>query len=410
VAFSFSAPDVGAIEYTGTLTGGLEALWNFEDNGSGQALGTDSEGDYDVTNTNTVPTSATHKQGSHSADLTAANDEYFTRTGAAGDFNWNSTNECTMCSWMNLDTTPGEGALYNIFTKGTVAGEDFEFSSGVNEEMELVIYVGIDGTDYSEYTFADDSASFVEDQWYFVCIAINDSGSTSAGLADREMRIRIWDDTAGAVLSADETPLIPTSVGSVETPHWGPGQGGDINIGCYTEGSYQFDGLLDGFRFYSKALTADEMDAIRDAPLSAFTLAHCDSSGDPVEAETTYTTGQYGYLSLSSNGGAIYRESGSLEDLKIALNVSNLYAYYLSGIESSKLIFRYYVPARVESSDLQAAGTDEETGLMHGDLILLVGAVEPTYDLADADPSGGNIILDGTGRELLRYGEIDPFF
>lgn len=44
--FSNSAPDIGADEYTETLTGGLQAFWEFEDN-AGQAYGTDSEGSYD---------------------------------------------------------------------------------------------------------------------------------------------------------------------------------------------------------------------------------------------------------------------------------------------------------------------------------------------------------------------------
>jgi len=228
---------------------GIQAIWNFEDG----ALTTDSfEGTYILTNNNTVVSSETHKQGSYSADFTPGNSEYFSRSGAEADFGWNTSNQCTICAWIQIDNDTS----CDMFSKGTTAGHDFDLSIYSSSDQSLKVVLGYnsgDDTELVEFT----GANFEFDKWYFVCVAINDSGEEVEGLADQEVRIRIWDDTAGALLG-DVDEIV------AYTNHWEPGQGGDIHIGAYGTPESYWDGLIDGMRVYDKVLSFSQMDTLRD--------------------------------------------------------------------------------------------------------------------------------------------------
>jgi len=366
----------------------FKAWWKFEDT---PGILVDSEGDYTLTDHGTVVNVA-GKVG-EAADFTPDGD-YFTNSGATNDYNWDTSKKCTICAWVNIDNFPGAGEFHQIFSKGTDGGSDYVFSIYVNENGRLGSCFCVNANHETYECEVYGSANMVEDQWYHVCVSINDSGATVNGLADKEMRIRIWDDT--------ESEFLGTPGGDEETPllddNWVTDGGGDTHIGSYGAANY-WDGMIDEMRAYDDILTADEMDTIRTSATTISKFYHCDAAGDEVAANggTTYTAGESCYLCIDASGGSIFRATGALSNLQIGTDSTypdkEEWNYY-SGIETGTLIFCRIIQAGDRDLDLQAEGTAEGTGLIHGATTLVdLGGTEINYALPQADPDGDNIII-----------------
>lgn len=246
--------DIGAIIYKDPADDPptMRSLWNF-DVAPGLLVNSINT-DYNLTNNgsgvNVVELSATHKQGDRSADFETDNDEFLSFAGSVNDFSWDTDLEFTMCMWCRAEDT----VLGNLMSKGVTGTSDYEFSIDVEADGTPGIWIGhTNGTASEELDFT--GANIVIGIWYHICVAYNGSGSTSAGLADKELRIRIWDDNAGALLGgSEETPS------SANAKSWG--EGGDFQIGAYNSLN-QWDGLIDEVLIYDRCLTSAEMDDLR---------------------------------------------------------------------------------------------------------------------------------------------------
>lgn len=147
----------------------------------------------------------------------------------------------------------------------------------------------------------------------------------------------------------------------------------------------------------------DQNDCVIDTTaidFSAGTFYHCDADMAQIDAETTYTTGDTCYLCLQSNASQdIYYKDGPLGNLKIDTNLdypsaNSEWEFY--ALQDDIIQFSRTIAVGDRSVDLQAAGTAEGTGFIHG-ATTISDYVENTtvYTLPQADPDGGNIIIAG---------------
>jgi len=150
---------------------------------------------------------------------------------------------------------------------------------------------------------------------------------------------------------------------------------------------------------------------------SAGSFFHCNSSGTQINDETTYTTGETCYLCVESNGDNILFVDGPTSNLKIGTDSTypdkEEWEYY-SGIGTTTLIFYRTIQAGDRDLDLQAEGTAEGTGFIHGATKVIDSAEnEATYTLPQVDPDGGNIIIAapatftiGTSGDFTNYNNL----
>ena len=394
-----AAWDIGADVFVGE-TSELRAQWDFEDD---PGILVDSTGSYDLTDHGTVVNVAGLGGIWGEAASFNGSDQWLSRAGAAADYGWNTSQQCTVCNWVSPTALPGIGGLADSFSKGNVGTTTFEMSMSVDEDGSPTFYTGYDGTNYDTLTFI--GGDMVEGQRYWVCFAINDSGATVEGLEDQETRIRIWDNTAGALLGgAEETPLM--------THHWLGGQGGVTSIGSYGSGiAYFWNGIIDSFRFYNRVLSSADMDALRGSDMTISAFFHCDVDKVQIEEETTYNAGDTCYLCAQTSGGNLFFADGPANNIKIGTNMSYpalVDFNYHTGIGTAILQFARVIQPGDRDSDLQAEGVAEDVGLIHGATKLTdVGGTEIIYTLPQTDPAGGNIIIAapgffdiGTGKDI----------
>jgi len=179
--------------------------------------------------------------------------DYLYRIGASSDFWWNYSNRCTICTWIYADTSI-DSMVY--FSKGSTINSDLDLALGITADGSPFVEIGYNAGDNAETVYFT-GANIEDDKWYHICIAVNDNGAVDEGLTDKEIRIRIWDVTASALLNgAEETPTY--------TNNWEPGQGGQINIGARPNPSDYWHGMLDDLRVYTDVLSSTEMDTVRN--------------------------------------------------------------------------------------------------------------------------------------------------
>lgn len=216
------------------------------------ALTTDSSGEGNtLTNSNGVTNSTDHKEGSHSAEFDAGSSQCLYRSdgdlaagfpGKTGD----SVHKITVCCWVQFDTvTPAAPS-------GVVRKYDYASnwrSWGINlkhTSSELVWVVGYNSG--AAYEYAEFGTACQTGRWYHV-------GCTFDG-ASGDYRLRVWDDTAGALLDSDVTGT------------WSdadlPGTAAPLVLGAYLTDLRFHDGHLDDVVIFSDVLSADDIDAIRN--------------------------------------------------------------------------------------------------------------------------------------------------
>lgn len=134
-----------------------------------------------------------------------------------------------------------------------------------------------------------------------------------------------------------------------------------------------------------------------------------DLFGAEIAAETTYVAEDICNLCVRSDGDVIFFNEGPTSNLKIGTDMSypdKEEFEYSKGIETTVLLFSRVIQIGDRDVDLQAEGTAEDTGLIHGATKLIdAGNNEVIYTLPQADPDGGNIIISapyptGTPKEF----------
>jgi hypothetical protein len=248
-----TSPTWAANVFTGDAD--VMALWRVE---SG-ALTTDTISTNTLTNINTVTASATHKEGSYGADFVAASTQYLQCANAdlAAGFPWKSTGTGTgsVAFWVRFDVLPGVGTYVGLFSKYQLAagGRSFNVSVVGGASQYVVLSTGYNsgGTGEDVATHGTDLATGV---WYHVAVTYN--ASTRGGT------IRIWDDTAGAILGSDASG---TGANAIYLSTC------ELALGAYSgaaAGRFH-DGLMDEIVVFDRVLNTTEIDQIRAGTFGA---------------------------------------------------------------------------------------------------------------------------------------------
>lgn len=212
------------------------------------ALTTDSVGTNTLTSNGDPAASSTHKEGSYSVDLDGAGDYYsIADASLTADFPLKSgtTNKKgTFCFWFLSDN---EAEVHYFMAKYLAAtnGRSLAITLQWGTEPDpIAIFMGYNNGDSSELlTHASD---IVANQWYHVAFSWDD--------ADRSYRLRIWDDTAGAILGSDITGNYSNAIYLTTQP---------FTIGARADGDREVNGLMDDVWVFDEVLTTTQTDAIR---------------------------------------------------------------------------------------------------------------------------------------------------
>ncbi len=218
------------------------ALWSVE-NG---ALTTDSIGSNTLTDNNTVQSETSdYKEGSGCADFEYANSEYFNITDSNLDSDFplksgDTNKKISVCFWVKFESL---FAYQYLFSKWDISGSDKSFAVVMLTDT-INIRVGYNGG------ASDESLPFgttvQTGRWYHVGATYDDS--------DKSYRLRIWDDTAGALLGSDATGNATNNIDI---------NSADVCIGGRHGGSSLHDGLLDEVPVFDDILSTTEIDQIR---------------------------------------------------------------------------------------------------------------------------------------------------
>lgn len=217
-----------------------KAVWNFE---SGAPFAEDSKGGNDFTNYGMDEDTTDYKQGSCSARAVRANTDQMEILDADLDSGFplksGETNKSfSFIFWLYLETI---GISQRVIIKEG-SGGSYCFVIYVPSSNQVSFIWSSDGTSWDNvYTHASTLAA---NTWYHIAVTRDDS--------DNSYRIRIWDDTAQAILGTDKT-----------------GTGDDININTapvalsHTGASITLDGNLDEMVVWGRVLSVTDIDRVR---------------------------------------------------------------------------------------------------------------------------------------------------
>ncbi len=222
------------------------ALWKFDNDAN------DSKGGNNLTEINT-PTydAATKKEGTHAIDFERGSNEYCTITDGNLDANFpgkNGTGEqsFSICAWVRLESLASDyGQYLSIVAKYESGLRSYVITLNPNDD-KVNLTIGYNaGANYTSDGFG---TACVINRWYHIAITYN--------AADNGMKIRIWDDTAGALLDANATE----TAGGNMSPDTAP-----LEIGRYWGSDTRcLDGKMDEVVMFKSALSDADIDAIRN--------------------------------------------------------------------------------------------------------------------------------------------------
>ncbi|HUT96627.1 MAG TPA: LamG domain-containing protein [Dehalococcoidales bacterium] len=247
------------------------ALWKLENNAD------DSKGGNDLAEVNSPAYDDTdRKEGTHCIDLERDNSQYCTIADGDLDFGFpgkSGTGEpsFSICFRVKRETLIPNVGMVSKYVQGS-GYRTFVVRGGSSGELDFLIgWNG--GVSYTALLFD----SYLESgKWYHVGVAYDAS--------DNGMKIRVWDDNAGALLDDNKEG---TAGGDM---YFSAAQ---FEIGRYgASDSYIFDGKLDEVAIFNKVLTDAEIDAIRAGTYSGgATEKSSADTGSGVDACVSLETG-----------------------------------------------------------------------------------------------------------------------
>jgi len=228
-------PEGSGNDYSGDSN--TQAHFQFE---SG-ALTTDSIGSYTLTDHGTVTADTDAGDywvltGQTASALFNGTDQYFSRTGSAADFGWNSSSELSVTGRFKITSI---GTNRKVIFAKTDTGEAC-IRIAVDVAGQLAVSFGINsGANWSTVTH---TSVLSENILYFFAITLDSS---------LNYRIRIKTETT--TVGTDLTGTVGGAVNLTEA--------GDIYIGAQG-GSYPFPGNIDDIVIFDDVLTVEEIDQI----------------------------------------------------------------------------------------------------------------------------------------------------
>lgn len=285
------------------------SLWRME---SG-ALGADSKGSDTLTENGSPTASGTCKEGSSSLEVSGTN-QYLSRTDSALTSGFplksgTSNKTISVCGWFY----PHAVGARQIFSKyaATTGGRSFAIVI-VTATNQFGFRLGYNsGNSYEDIFIAQGTFTCTTNRWYHFGITYQDS--------DKSFRIRIWDDTAQQVYEY---------AGNTTNNIYLCTQ--DICVGTRSDGSEDFDGLIDELVVFKDVLTAAQIDAIRNGTYGGgvtYRYVDPDAAAGGNGTEQRLDTANCAYDSLSAWESARQRDITAAtgdDSIEIAVCSSNL--------------------------------------------------------------------------------------
>lgn len=228
-----------------------KAWWKYE---SG-AITADSKGTNTLTDNGTVGSDTSdYKEGSGCATFNNSVPEYLSITDSNLDSgfplkNGDTTKIISWCGWRKFSSLVSSAY---IFCKGEHGTSTRSFALQIESGFSYALSVDIGISGGSSFEKVYFGTGFSTDVWYFIAVTFDDS--------DGSYRIRIWDDTAGALLDTDATGNFTNSI-NVED--------GDLQISSRDGGSYAVDGKADSDFVFNRVLSVSEIDDLRNGVFGA---------------------------------------------------------------------------------------------------------------------------------------------
>lgn len=244
------SPCFGANDFSGDAN--CKALWRLE-NG---ALTTDSKGTNTLTPAGTPTADAvTYKEGAASCDLDNLDSLYILDGNLDAGYpfkNGDSTKKFSYCAWFYMDSVPAVSKTGTIYFK-FAAGKNVVQISTYRPIGDTLFYVWIGYNGGVTWEAKNHATAMVASRWYHVGYTYQDS--------DKSFRLRIWDDTAGALLGGAELTGNYTNNINIE----------DSPVGAVGNATSTFGlvGKIDEVVIFNDILTADEIDQIRSGTYGA---------------------------------------------------------------------------------------------------------------------------------------------
>jgi hypothetical protein len=245
--------------------GNCKALFRLE---SG-ALTTDSKGTNTLTDSGGSADAVNYKEGSASYLTSSVNDQlYCADADLDAGFplkNGDSNKKISVCVWVRCAGFPASDPRH-IVHKGGNGTRSFliGIDCAASPDNQPTLWIGYDsGNSYEEINFG---TSMVANQWYHFGVTYQDS--------DKSYKIRIWDDTAGALLGGAEVTGTTTNNINVENAMWA--------IGSDTYFNDSMGGQRDEVVVFDDILSSAEIDQIRAGTYGAAattTILHPVGSG-----------------------------------------------------------------------------------------------------------------------------------
>jgi len=163
--------------------------------------------------------------------------------------NGTSNSTFSWCGWLYIDNLAAAGTTVEIggktgFTGGKNSWEIVQAHMIVDGNWKSVFALRIGYSNGGSWETIPHHTAVVAARWYYVAMTFNGS--------DRSYRIRIWDDTAGAILGVDATGTATNDM-NIE----------DAQLFIGSMGAYPFRALIDDVLLFADVLTTDEIDSCR---------------------------------------------------------------------------------------------------------------------------------------------------
>ncbi len=309
------------------------ALWKFDNNAD------DSLGGNDLTEVNSPAYDGSDKkEGGYCLDLERDNGQYCLiadadlDTGFPGKSGGNEPS-ISICLWVKAESF--STGYQGLVTKYQTAGDLRTFSLMIDGSGQVQFNVGYNsGQSYSLHEF---NTLLSAGKWYHIGVVYDAS--------DNSVKIRVWDDDAGALLDSNYSG----TAGGDMSPRSAPFEVGRYN----NSNSYCFDGKIDELVVFDKALSDSDIDAIRAGTYGP-TVTEKDAADTGSGAEAV--------VSLESQQDKVAADSGSGLDAVESLETPSAKTASDSGSGVEAVILRLLGAAEAgsgaEASAVGGGGTE----------------------------------------------------
>ncbi len=217
------------------------ALWRLE---AGK-LTVDSLSTNTLSNKGVTANTANYKEGQASGDFEVDENDYMQivdpNLSAKFPFkNGTSNKKMSVCFWARFESMPKTNESEFLFTK-EAPGKNSLVIKTYNSLGVMRLQFGIGYNSGQQWQIASHDSPLAVGVWYHI--------SVTCDAATRRYYLRIWDDSAKAVLGADKSGMFSYDVSITDAP---------VRIGNLC------DGLIDEMVVFKDILTVAEMDAIRE--------------------------------------------------------------------------------------------------------------------------------------------------